>query len=117
MHKLPGRRRFLKQSTTAIVSASAVLRGVHASAEQKPAQVRLAIIGCGGIMGHHVSGLVNRAETVQLAWLCDVDPAQMERLSGMVTSTFQPTPPKRTTRFEDVLDDKNVDACIIATPH
>jgi len=32
-------------------------------------------------------------------------------------SDFQAAPPKRTKRYEDILADQEVDACIIATPH
>ena len=111
------RRQFIGQSTqaAAIAAAAATLGGVHAFGEEKPDTVRLAIIGCGGIMGSHVKGLVDRREAVSLAWLCDVDPGQIDKMATMV-SGFQ-APPKRTLRYEDVLADKDVDACIIATPH
>jgi predicted dehydrogenase len=117
MQRETTRRRFLGQSSqaAAIAAAAATLGGVHAFGEEKPQTVRLGIIGCGGIMGSHVKGLVERREAVSLAWLCDVDPGQIDRMAGMVTG-FQ-APPKRTLRYEDVLADKDVDACIIATPH
>ncbi len=53
---------------------------------------------------------------MSLAWLCDVDPGQIEKMAGKI-SEFQSAPPKRTSRFEDIVADKDVDACIIATPH
>jgi len=113
------RRQFLKQSTeTAVLLAGATaLGGVHAFAAEPPATIRLGIIGCGGIMTHHVTGLVNRREAVSIAWLCDVDPRQIDKMATIVTGDFQPAPPKRTARYDDVLADKDVDACIIATPH
>jgi predicted dehydrogenase len=101
---------------TALIAATSALPGVHAFGQENPPKLRLGIIGCGGIMGHHVKGLVNRREAVSFAWLCDVDPRQIEKTARLV-SEFQPAPPKRTSRFEDVLGDKDVDACIIATPH
>jgi predicted dehydrogenase len=79
--------------------------------------LRLGIIGCGGIMTHHVKGLVGRGEAVTIAWLCDVDPGQIDKMAALVTRQFQAAPPRRTARFEDVLADKDVDACVIATPH
>ncbi|MEX2317095.1 MAG: Gfo/Idh/MocA family oxidoreductase [Pirellulales bacterium] len=117
MQRETTRRQFLGQSSrgAAIAAAAATLGGVHAFGQEKPQTVRLAIIGCGGIMGSHVKGLVERREAVSLAWLCDVDPGQIDRMAGMVTG-FQ-APPKRTLRYEDVLADNDVDACIIATPH
>ena len=38
-------------------------------------------------------------------------------MSKKVTSGFQSAPPKRTEKYEDVINDKNVDAVVIATPH
>ena len=112
------RRRFLQCSaeTTAITAALSTLGGVHALGARRADKVSLGIIGCGGIMGHHVKGLVGRRENVSLAWLCDVDPRQMDKISGHLRG-FQPSPPKRAARFEDVVEDKGVDAVIIATPH
>jgi predicted dehydrogenase len=86
-------------------------------AADKPAVVRLGIIGCGGIMTYHVKGLVSRREAASIAWLCDVDPHQIDKMSAHIPREFQAAAPKRTSRFEEVIDDRDVDACIIATPH
>ncbi len=108
MNQNTNRRKFLRQSTeaAAIVAAATALGGVHLFADDKPAKVRLGIIGCGGIMTHHVKGLVSRREAVSIAWLCDVDPAQIDKMNAHVTREFQAAPPKRTARFEDVIEDK-----------
>ena len=110
------RREFLERSTGILTAASA-LGGVHAFGAESDAPLSIGIIGCGGIMTHHVKGLVGRKENVRIAWLCDVDEAQIERMSQFVTDGFQPAAPKRTMRFEEVCEDRDVDACIIATPH
>jgi len=112
------RREFLGHSVTAstVAAASLALGGVHAWAEDRPRAIRLGIIGCGGMMTGHVKGLVERREAVSFAWLCDVDPAQIDKMAGHVSS-FQSPPPKRTSRFEDLVADGDLDACIIATPH
>ena len=68
-------------------------------------------------MTHHVKGLVGRKEAAEITWLCDVDQAQISRMAGFVSSSFQKSAPKRTQKFEEVLADKNVDAVVIATPH
>lgn len=117
MNRQTTRREFLEQSTgtAAVVAAAATLGSVHAQAAPPPRTVRLGIIGCGGIMNNHVKGLVGRREKVDVAWLCDVDPRQMEKMAKHLTG-FQSSP-ERTSRFEDVIADKDVDACIIATPH
>jgi len=112
------RRRFLRNATDTALTTAAVstLGGVHAFGAQAPERVRLGIIGCGGIMGHHVKGIVARREAVSIAWLCDVDPAQIAKMSRNMTG-FQSVAPKQTSRYEEVVADKSVDAVIIATPH
>ncbi len=119
MNSQTTRREFLERATqtTAIASAVTALGGVHVFAEEKPAVLRLGIIGCGGIMTHHMKGLVSRREAVSIAWLCDVDPRQIEQMAGQINRDFQSAAPKRTARFEEVIDDRDVDAVIIATPH
>jgi len=112
------RREFLQQSAgaAAMTAALSTLSNAHAGAAVKAEAVHVGIIGCGGIMTHHVKGLVSRGEAVSIPWLCDVDPAQIERMASHMTG-FQSSPAKRTLRYEDVIEDKNVDAVIIATPH
>ena len=114
------RRQFMQRSTEAVATvavAAALGRAPLFANDDKPPKVRLGIIGCGGIMTHHVQGLVARREAVSLAWLCDVDPAQIDKMNALVTREFQAAQPKRTSRFEDLLEDKDLDAVIIATPH
>ena len=112
------RREFLQHSTEAAVATAAVgtLAGAFASAADQSATLNLGIIGCGSIMTHHVRGLVSRKENVSIAYLCDVDPAQIEKMA-QVMGGHQSAPAKRTSRFEDVIEDTDVDAVIIATPH
>jgi predicted dehydrogenase len=119
MNQATTRRQFIKHATqaSAIVTAATSLGGVHAFADEKPAKIRLGIIGCGSIMTHHVKGLVSRKESVSIPWLCDVDPAQIDKMKSHVTPDFQSAPPKHTSRYEDVIEDQDVDAVIIATPH
>lgn len=112
------RRTFLKKTTevAAITAAASTLGGVHTFGASKPERLNLGIIGCGGIMTHHVKGLVERKEAVSISYLCDVDPRQINRMATVMEG-FQSSPAKRTLRYEDVIGDKNVDAVIIATPH
>ena len=113
------RRSFLKKvtETGTVLSAARALQisSVFAGEDSKP--IHLGIIGCGGIMTTHVKGLVSRRENVNISWLCDVDPNQTQKMASLVPGEFQTEAPRRTTRFEDLLEDSRVDACIIATPH
>ena len=110
------RRQFLKRSTeaAAITAAVSTLGGVHAIGAQKKDTISLGIIGCGGMMDGHVKGLVGRGDEVRIAWFCDVDPKQIARRAIHLK---QSTTPKKTIDYEHVLEDKSVDAVIIATPH
>ncbi|MDA1014816.1 MAG: Gfo/Idh/MocA family oxidoreductase [Planctomycetota bacterium] len=112
------RREFLQDSTgiVAATTTTAALSAAPAFASSASETINLGIIGCGGIMSHHVQGLVGRKENVSLNFLCDVDPRQIERMRGFMGS-FQKAEPTRTKKYEDVIANKNVDAVIIATPH
>ena len=111
------RRKFIATQAPLATVAAASLTAIHTQAQQAEAKLVFGIIGCGGIMSLHVQGLVNRHDDVEIAWLCDVDDAQTERMSRFVREEFQSKAPKRTRRYEDVIQDKNVDAIVIATPH
>ena len=58
------RRRFLETSTAAC--AAAAIRPVWGS-EPADEKLNLGIIGCGGIMTHHVKGLVGRKENINIS--------------------------------------------------
>ena len=112
----PNRRHFLQTTGIGVSTLAGASLIQPVFAREQPETVNLAIVGCGGIMTHHIKGLVERNEPVSIAWLCDVDPGQIDRISGHL-SGFQPKAPKRTAQYEDVLQDRRVDAIIIATPH
>ena len=119
MNQKQSRRVFLEKSTqmAAATAALSTLGAVHTAAQASESKLGIGIIGCGGIMTHHVTNLVARKDPVQLTHLCDVDTGQIDRMSKLVRRGFQSAPPKRTQKYEDVITDKNVDAVIIATPH
>lgn len=108
------RRTFLQTTTT--LAAATALGGVHAAQRERDETVRLGIIGCGGIMGHHLRGLVSRRENVHFSWLCDVDQAQIDKAERLL-SGFQGAAVNKTGDYADVIHDDQVDAVIIATPH
>ena len=105
------RRGFLAGASTTAVTAP-LLAGRAAASET----IRIGLIGCGGIMNAHSRSLSHFAPHVHVSWLCDVDPRQMDRIAGVV-ARYQKPAPARTGRFEDVVEDDNVDVVIIGTPH
>lgn len=115
----PTRREILRQTPTiaALAAAASALGPVHAFASLAPQSIRMGVIGCGGIAQLHVEGLVKRGNEVSLAWLCDVDPRQIERTLSLIRNLGSQAAPRTTNRSEEVLDDPDVDAVLIATPH
>jgi predicted dehydrogenase len=104
------RRRFLKQAgaTAAFVAAGQVVRAGSAR------RVVLGIVGTGGMGTNHVRMLAARPD-VQLAYVCDVDQHRLDAAAQIVQSASgkSPTVVKDLRR---VLDDKHVDAILVATP-
>ena len=110
----PTDRRSFLQATSGAAAATAVSLGVHSEASTQKDIVNVGLIGCGGIMNQHASTLSQNGMRARVSWLCDLDASQIERIKGRLKG---PASPQETDRFERVLDDKNVDAVVIATPH
>ena len=66
-------------------------------------------------MGRHVKGLVSGGKLCRSPGSATSIRARSTRWPGI--DGFQSSSPKRTSEFEVVIRDKDVDACIIATPH
>ena len=117
MASVLNRRGFFRsssQSLAALAALQAMSADTHGEDPQEP--IRLGLIGCGGMMQYHAKGMIERRSPVAFAHLCDVDPAQSNKIARDV-SGFQSHAPLQTMRYEDVLDDPDVEAVIIATPH
>ncbi len=111
MQPADARRRFMKHA--AGVATASAFGGVHTFGQTTPAVLRLGLIGCGAVMDFHAKRLAANPATT-IAWICDVDPGQLERLAREIS---QQPPPRQTSRFEDVLDDDSVQAVVVGTPH
>ncbi len=108
------RRRFL--STTTAGTVAAFLGGYVDSASSSPNdQIAVALIGINGIGMYHVRQIAaNRLARVVA--LCDVDDAVLARGVRRVKEMTGNTP--QTTRdYRTIIDDKSIDAVVIATPH
>lgn len=78
-------------------------------------RIQIALIGCGG-MGRGDLRDFLRVKNVECVALCDVDDAQSSKALKDI-ETQGPEPPKLVTRdFRKVLDEKDLDAVIVATP-
>ena len=80
-------------------------------------QVRLGVIGCGGMGRSNLRDFV-KVPGVQCVALCDVDDAQVAKTQAEVldVDTVRQKPESITRDFRKVLDRKDIDAVIVATP-
>ncbi|HXK04636.1 MAG TPA: Gfo/Idh/MocA family oxidoreductase [Verrucomicrobiae bacterium] len=78
-------------------------------------RIRLGQIGCGGRSRDHLAELVKADENAAIVAVCDVWKVNREASSGAIGRAFG-TPPKQTTRYQDLLAMKDIDAVLIATP-
>lgn len=108
------RRDFLGRSTGAIFGASALATGRRSHAVSANEKIVLGAIGLGGRGSGLVRGFAERPD-VEFAYLCDLDPRRGNDLVQELTS-IQRHSPRKVTEFRRVLDDKGVDAVIVATP-
>lgn len=139
----PTRRHFINSSlgVAAALTAGTVLAQDQKAAEAKPEEpkkdetpdeqpqqpkrpkpqgpderLRVAVIGCGGRGGSHVSDLLNLFDHVNLVALCDPDASHLSEFAKRVEEETGEAP--RT--FQDVrklLEEKDIDAVTIATPN
>lgn len=105
------RRDFLKISSATFAAAAAAHSSASAATKGANDKIVVGLIGCGG-RGGHDAGLFKNMPNVELAYVSDVDEG---RLSSAAKSLG--VEPSRAVRdLRRILDDKSVDAVIIATP-
>jgi len=107
------RRRFLTTTAAgfgAVMSASG--RPAHALVND---QISFALIGFNGMGFHHVRQVASN-KGARAVTLCDIDDGVLNRGVNAVKSIAGNTP-KTTKDFRSIIDDKSIDAVVIATPH
>lgn len=110
MHVQPNRREFLELTSASLLAASA-LGPAQAAPKSANDKLVVGLIGCGG-RGNHVSGLFRKTANVEVAYISDVD-------DNRRANTAKNLDIKADKSFADlrrILDDKSVDAVVIATP-
>lgn len=78
-------------------------------------RIRLALIGAGGRGRDHFNMVRTSGENATIAAVCDVWKVNREAMAANVEKTFG-VAPRQTTRYQDVLAMKDIDAVLIATP-
>ena len=99
---------------TTAIGAGFISAAQAAVSKQSSERVTLAMIGVGGRGSGLTKGFLDRPD-VSIAYLCDPDPSQTAALSDVV-KTKSGHEPKCVTDYRHVLDDKSVDAVVIAAP-
>ncbi|MBM3729015.1 MAG: Gfo/Idh/MocA family oxidoreductase [Acidobacteria bacterium] len=96
---------------------AAALTAVAATSQGAPAsdRVNLAVIGTGGRGTSAISQALELG-TATVAAVCDVDANATERASQMVYKSTNKAP-RSVSDFRRLLEDKSIDAFMIATPH
>ncbi|NBO63285.1 MAG: gfo/Idh/MocA family oxidoreductase [Acidobacteria bacterium] len=119
--EVPKRRRFLKQTTAGVVSAGLGMASSTSSAASQSRvaganrRIRVGLIGCGGMGGGDLRDFLRVGNTECVA-LCDVDDGQVAKMRDMVSRDFNQSPSLLTRDFRRVIEQKEIDAVIVATP-
>jgi predicted dehydrogenase len=112
------RRKFLESTTTTSIGLStglsALATGRRAKADSANDRVRLAVVGIHGRGGVHARKFAGRPDC-EVVYLCDVDESLFPQNVTEVEQ-IQHRAPKATGDFRRALDDKSIDAIIVATP-
>ena len=112
------RRLFLKSGAAASVLAASNLEMlVHAQPPATPPseKVVLGVMGVNGRGAAISQGMVATGQA-EIAYVCDVDKRAAERVSDLIGSK-QATKPQVISDFRRILDDKSVDALVVAAPN
>jgi predicted dehydrogenase len=103
------RRDFLKAASAAV--AATAVSTATAIAKGESDKLRVALIGCGG-RGRSVASKFADTKNVKVVGVCDVD----EERRGQIAQVLGLSSDGIYTEMRRVLDDKSIDAVIVATP-
>jgi predicted dehydrogenase len=106
------RREFLKVTSAGLVAASAVERlASTASARSANGKIVIGLVGCGA-RGATVGEVFKNTPNVEVAYVCDVDDARRAEKAA----TLGVDASRAVGDMRRILDDKSVDAVLVATP-
>lgn len=78
-------------------------------------QIRLGVIGSGG-RGEFVMSVFQRDPSIHVASICDVYEPNLESALSVAAKAQRGVSPKAIRNYREVLDDKSINAVLIATP-
>ena len=99
----------------AFLATAAAAPAARAWQQSPNDRIRLGQIGCGGRSRDHLMELTRSGENAAIVAVCDVWKVNREQRANDIQTAFGAAP-KQTTRYQDLLAMKDVDAVLIATP-
>ena len=105
-------RRDVLGAATTVMAAGVIVTGRVWGANDR---VRLCVIGCNGRGNEHVAGF-SKCEGSEVVAICDVDARVRDRVTKKIEREFSRRP-KVFTDLREALQDPEIDAVSIATPH
>src|SRR5262245_11428995 len=112
MH-LPQRREFLRQTAALAAATSVSVMTRNAAKADASERVNICLVGVRG-RGRGVAANFARLKNAQITHLCDVNETTFAPVSKLITD-IQKSEPKNVVDLRRVLEDKSVDALIVAT--
>ncbi|MDD5522889.1 MAG: Gfo/Idh/MocA family oxidoreductase [Kiritimatiellae bacterium] len=117
MNNSISRRTFLHHSVGTVTGTALGLGAMTAIGAENVSganeRVNIAMIGCGGRGNFVARGLIEKGACI--TYLCDLQSPRLEK-SWKFLSEVQNTKPKLVSNMKEVLDAKDVDAVVVATP-
>jgi predicted dehydrogenase len=100
----------------ALASAGAATSAVLGRAQSANNRIRIGLIGAGGRGGNHIADLAGLKDlNVTIGAICDVWRVNREKSAAAVEKAFGARP-RTTSDYRQLLDWKDIDAVVIATP-
>lgn len=111
------RRHFLASTSGSAVALGLTAKVVRAAPGANE-RISIGLIGCGERGKNHLDSILKfqSKHNVQMTSLCDVWQVNLKRSAEIVAQAYGGTAPKTFTRFGEMLEMKELDAVVIATP-
>lgn len=111
MSRMQDRRTFLKHSSAGVVAATVLTQAACATPRSANDKLVIGVIGCGG-RGLHDALLFKNTPNVEVAYICDVDQDRRHQAAKRLDIGTD----RAVDDMRRILDEKSVDAVLVATP-
>ena len=109
------RRRFVSTAAAGIVGTSVTVRGTGRAVQGANDRITVGLIGCGGMGRSNLQNFLRMGD-VQVAAVCDLYEFNRNRALKLTEGQKSAEPVAAVADFRRVLDRKDIDAVIVATP-